>query len=683
MNKTRTSKSQNEISRRELIKIFGGAAAFAWLNPLANLNVFAADNVTPWTDEWDRAIIENALKKLETDFDEKEMMLTSKVNDEYHYHTNVRSMTVHQTRESLDYAELLLEDQSANRFKSFDRAVKILDRVLSLQETKADSKYQGLWSYYLEEPLDKMSPPDPNWADFNGEHLLLILHRHAARLPEALKPRIATSIGLAAGFIMRRPMTMHYTNIAAKGTHVTLGAGEFLNDKKIKDYATNRLIKWAEAVDSTGSFYEFNSPTYSRVALSVLARMLLIHKDAQVLDLTKKLHRRMWLHLADHFHTATNQFAAPLSRSYGNDLGASLWLQKSLGNKIQFANLDEVKAGKATAIGEIGVLNYDCPTDLRDRFTEKQKNVQRREMFLTGDMLIEYNVEYKRGRPIDPLQGTTFFTPDYSLGTINYFSFWNQRRPLMAYYGGQKRPAKWMQLKVMNEGYDFSSALFYSAQNENSVLAAVNFRTPGGNKQPDLDPIENGEFKSRRVYLQFVFDNWDPKSKILVDGKSVDNDSFKAAPLIITPQSRVTLELEGSKMCITPRFSVFGTERPTFRLARKDNQLWVEYFLFYAREPKLLKWAEINEAAALFTLEMDGSNGKLEDFDKSRAKQLFGIVQEPSRFACTWQSSAGKLNLAAGKQLKNLVTQDDLFDARINGEKVPRARLSDELIYKK
>ena len=184
----------NEISRRKLIKIFGATAAFAWLSPAANLSVFASDNTVLWTDEWDRVIIENALKKLEPDFDEKEMMLTTKVNDEYHYHTNIRSMTVHQTRESLDYAELLLEDRSANRDKSFDRAVKIIDRVLLLQETKADNKYQGLWSYYLEEPLDKMSPPDPNWADFNGEHLLLILHRHNARLPEALKTRIAASI---------------------------------------------------------------------------------------------------------------------------------------------------------------------------------------------------------------------------------------------------------------------------------------------------------------------------------------------------------------------------------------------------------------------------------------------------------------------------------------------------------
>ena len=531
MNQSQSNEIRCELSRRELLKIFGGAAALAWLDPAAGFNVSAADNAPSWTEEWNRGIIENALKKLDADFDEKEMMLTAKVGDEYHYHTNTRSMTVHQTRESLDYAELLLEDQSANRDKSAERALKIIERVLPLQETDLKSQYSGLWSYYLEEPLAKMSPPDPNWADFNGEHLLLIYHRHAARLPEKLKTDIAKSIGLAAGYIMRRPLTMHYTNIAAKGTHVTLGAAELLNDAKIKNYAVNRLISWAQAVDSTGSFYEFNSPTYSRVALSTLARMLLMHKDAQVLDLTKKLHRRMWLHLANHFHTATNQFAAPLSRSYGNDLGAALWLQKSLDNKIQLATLDEVKTGKASAIGEIGVLNYDCPADLRDRFTEKQKNVQRREMFLTGDMLIEYNVEYKRARPIDPLQGTTFLTPEYALGSINYFSFWNQRRPLMAYWGTQKRPANWMQLKVMNEAYDFSSALFYSVQNENSVLAAVNFRTPGGNKQPDLDPIKNGEFDSRRVYLQFVFDNWDPKLKILVDGASVDNDSFKDAPL--------------------------------------------------------------------------------------------------------------------------------------------------------
>ncbi len=54
------------------------------------------------------------------------------------------------------------------------RAFDVLRKLFSLQDVRPNSTTHGLWSYFLEEPLDKMASPDLNWADFIGTQLLQI-----------------------------------------------------------------------------------------------------------------------------------------------------------------------------------------------------------------------------------------------------------------------------------------------------------------------------------------------------------------------------------------------------------------------------------------------------------------------------------------------------------------------------
>ena len=66
------------------------------------------------------------------------------------------------------------------------RAVAIVDQLLSLQDVDPFSRTYGIWSWYLEEPLSEMAPPDWNWADFCGARLAMILTYHADSLPAEL-----------------------------------------------------------------------------------------------------------------------------------------------------------------------------------------------------------------------------------------------------------------------------------------------------------------------------------------------------------------------------------------------------------------------------------------------------------------------------------------------------------------
>jgi hypothetical protein len=226
-----------------------------------------------------------------------------------------------------------------------ERALAVIGRVIALQNTDPGSKWYGIWGWYLEEPPEKMAPADWNWADFNGATLLLIDLRHGARLGEALRARVREAIRHAAASIVRRNVSMNYTNIAAKGTFVTLAAAEVLGDRPLLDYATERIQRLASAIDETGSFAEYNSPTYARVTIANLTRIRMHVQHEGARGMAARIEGRVWAHLAARWDAARWQFAGPMSRCYSTDLGNPAWLAKALGNRILLPGLVRIPNG--------------------------------------------------------------------------------------------------------------------------------------------------------------------------------------------------------------------------------------------------------------------------------------------------------------------------------------------------
>jgi hypothetical protein len=149
-----------------------------------------------------------------------------------------------------------------------------------------------------------------------------------------------------------------------QGTFVTLAAAQLLDDKALWAYATDRQRRFARTVDETGSFAEYNSPTYANVTIVNLTRIRMFVKDAEVLALNARLHDRIWRHLAEHWHVPTLQLAGPMSRCYSTDIGSPLWLQKALGGRLPFATLDEIRSRTAGVAGETGIMHGTRLTSL-------------------------------------------------------------------------------------------------------------------------------------------------------------------------------------------------------------------------------------------------------------------------------------------------------------------------------
>lgn len=575
-----------------------------------------------WTREWDQAVIGAALAAMDLNFDSGEAMLARRVGGDYNYHSAMRNRVVHPTRESLEYALLLLESGGEEREA---RARQVIDRVISLQETDPQSRFYGIWGYYLEEPAPRMAPADFNWADFNGSTLLLIEHRHGARLGEPLRKRVLESIRHAMISIRRRNVSMSYTNIAVQGTFVTLAGAQLLGDKDMWEYATDRQRRFARTVDETGSFAEYNSPTYANVSIVNLTRIRMLVKDPDVLKLNERLHERVWLHLGKHWHFPTRQLAGPMSRCYSTDIGKPLWLQKALGGRLEFATLAEVESGSARGSGEIGIVDYRCPESVAQYFLKDQPPRQHRELFTPS------------------VQGTTWLDKNFCLGSANRADFWIQRRPVLAYWGGPQRPAKYAQLRFFKDDYDFASALSYATQERNRVLGMVCFRSPGGDKHVSIDVIKNGEFQASSLRLSLVIA--DPEAKIRLD---------KRRALVMSGSVSLSFELRAGK---------FGGQEPSIRLGQEGQHAAIIIDLFRSAQPQLIRWKEIPEAYAVFTL---GVNVAGDD--------SFECSVESGLARVRW----GDLEMTAATRVAAAKEQDSAFRESRKGIPVESVRLDEQ-----
>ncbi|MBM3746538.1 MAG: hypothetical protein FJW34_12145 [Acidobacteria bacterium] len=632
--------------------------AWGCLTAIPSLAPAGAEHSPAWTPEWDVALIRAAVERLDQAFDPGERMLARSVGPGYQYHTSVRGRTVHPTRDSLEYAVLLLEAGGEQRRR---RAGDILARVTALQETDPGGKWYGLWGWYLEEPAPRMSPADWNWADFNGALLLLAAARHGTSLEAPLLNRMREAIRHAAYSVRRRNVTMSYTNIAVMGSFVTLAAAEMLGDADLLAYARDRLRRLARAVDDTGSFAEYNSPTYTHVTIANLTRLRMLARDEDSRALVRLIHHRAWLHLARRWHPPTRQLAGPMSRCYQTDLGAPLWLQKALGGRLAFATREDIAVGRVTAPGEVGLLDYRCPEELAAGFLRWRGKRQHREVFLPA------------AAPVRPVQGTTWLERDFCLGAVNRGDLWIQRRPLLAYWGGASRPARYLQLRFLKDDYDFASALFYSAQQKNCVLGLVNFRWPGGDRHGSLDPIVGGEYQAARLRLRFDFQGVAEGARILAGGAPL-----RDLPAELPLETALGFDLGGARLWLRPRAARFGERGGRLSVAREESLLTVSIDLLREPRPVTMRWKDLPAAYAVFTLIMEGAAGRLEDLDRRAAAGAFDLKTAEGRLQAMWLAPGAALGLRGAAAVGAVAEQDRAFLELVNGRPAPLVRLSEE-----
>jgi len=504
-----------------------------------------------------KAALLRALERYEGSYDPQERMVKGPFGSPG-YHTTLKGGTVHRTSESLQYAVALL-DSGEERY--LRRAEDILRRVTALQDQDPQSRTYGIWSWFLEEPLEKMSPPDWNWADFCGHALAQVAMDHRQRVSPEVMDMVDRSLQHAARSIQRRNVGPSYTNIAALGTYVTTVAAELYGLADLREYARARLKRFYDYTMEQGAFTEYNSPTYTMVTLRVLTQFLNDVRDPETQRLVGALHRMAWEEIAQHFHPPTQQWAGPHSRCYHTLLPASalrqIWrgLGRGAGAEPDYVpSLEEHR------------VPLNCPEDLRALFAslDRPRSVVK---------------VFRKSEP--SIVGTTYLHPKYAIGSVNRGDMWNQRRALVAYWGSADKPS-YLHVRFLHDGYDFSAAQFFSAQREGHVVAAVNFAIDGGDTHISLDRIKNSTIKAVDLRLRFELGGAAP-----------------AMPASVPDQPGGTVELSCGDVLvrIAVPFARLGEWTGRWSVTQADGRCCVDV-VFYEGPRRDIRLDELDVAAA-------------------------------------------------------------------------------------
>ncbi|MHC4626330.1 MAG: hypothetical protein ACYTDV_05050 [Planctomycetota bacterium] len=551
-----------------------------------------------------------ALSKQDERYDPDEQMIRRPFSSPG-YHTTLKGGYVHPTRDSLNYAVALLDSGQVDRLK---RAEQILRRVISLQDQSPESRTYGIWSWFAEEPLEKMSPPDWNWADFCGTQLLQIAIDHSDRLDADLQSKVRESILHAGRAIKRRNVGPGYTNIAVMGAYVTLVAGEHFDDRELADYGKARLKRFYDHTFAQSSFSEYNSPTYSIVAITELSRMLRHVKDAESRRLLRELNRFAWSHVARHFHAPSGQWAGPHSRCYATLLRDSTraFIQRASDGQLSF--LPEATALESLNAHRTGTK---CPPDLLGYFTS------------LGEPRVEVETFAAKSPETHDIIGTTYLHTDYTLGSVNIGDLWNQRRPLLAYWKTEDGVVA-MRLRCLHDDYDYSSASIFTVQDKGDILGSVVFATDRGDTHISLDRLKDASIRARDLRLRLQFEG------------TIDN-----------------LELPARGRLNQPIKIASGPVNVNLQIARAvfaDNPVSVETtrdaidVVLYEGPRKNVNFAELKEAAVVFALTVSTGQEPIE------TNQL-SITNDQSIIQADFSASSGvKMSLTI--PAKPLATKD-------------------------
>lgn len=490
------------------------------------------------------------------------------------YHAKMADTTVHPFRESAVYASDLLDTGVAGYQQ---RAFKIFEKVIEYQDQDTASNTYGIWPYYYEESLEQMARPDWNWADFIGVQLLEAYMRHQRVFPGNLKTKMKESIIHASQSIQERDVQPSYTNIALMGTLVTYLTSRLFDISDMKAYADQRLEHFYRYTKKLGGFEEYNSPTYTRVALDVLIRMQQYILDPEADKMIEYCYKTGWSVLASHFHPATGQLAGPQSRCY------STFLREDFYDMLYGASDGKIKYKNAGIPYRYYKMQHRIPEQMIPDFIKTDREEMRVDTFDSGN---------------NPVTGYTYLHPSYSIGTANRSTTWTQRRPLISYWGTSEDP-RYFRPRLLHDFIDFAVGNIFSVQNKNKGLAALNFATNGGDYHLLFDRLSEGKFKAKDLRLRFEFGGTDLFDKISIrDGKLIHMEDGEI---------RIGIKLLYAK---------FGDENITIKKGRDGDISWVDVII-YSGEKRSFNLSKIDNAVFAWAFSIshlsDGQTGSVQE----------------------------------------------------------------------
>lgn len=520
-------------------------------------------------------LLRQELESLHPAYDSGACMLRT-VTSGRHYHSDLDSgVVVHQTRESLEYAVALLKTGD-RQLRA--RGLEIVRSVLPMQETDPAKPYCGVWPYYPEDPLDgRKAPVDYNWADFIAVPLIDVLTNHADMLDPELSADIRRRLVLAAEAVRRRDVQPDYTNMCIMGAYVCYAVGDICQRGDLKNYARRRLRNFHAYTLRSGGFTEYNSPTYTVVALDELLRMkrCIVNKDD--LAIVDELYTLAWDMVGRHYHSPSGQWCGPNLRSYSNlatDATKRLLYNASEGVielPGDYARIPDVLAPHK--IPASAMRSFCCDAMPR--------------------VVVDTFYCDRADKAVAPVVGKLYQTPDFALASVNKGYMWNQTRPLMAHFGTTENPC-YLRVRFLHDFYDYAGVNIHSAQKASRVLSLLNVACDGGDTHPSIDRIADGLLDASDLCL-----------RVEIGG------DISAAEIVLpdTPDGALVVNAAGRRFTLSVPFARWDNmSGGHWRTGGDDNTRWVDYVI-YNGERRRFDLNSMPSAAIGLSMAVDDSVG--------------------------------------------------------------------------
>lgn len=268
-------------------------------------------------------------------------------------------------RETSFYAlGLLIRDAPGDR----KTAAEALDAVLKQQYVTPGVRWFGTFKRTPEE-LDPGADAvmwrdyDPNWREFVGVTLEIILVEFPDRIPAQLAQRIYRSIDLAVeGEIAEKRLVPSYTNPA-----LMYGAlWDFAAQHDGRADWRQQSAAWIDNVyglfSKFGAFSEYNSPTYYGVDLLGISLWRDYGSTQHIRSLGSTMESGLWHDVAALYQPELHNLCGPYDRSYGMDTEkfpslVSIWMATAFdGDHTPLPPLKTLSGSALSYMPQIAVL---------------------------------------------------------------------------------------------------------------------------------------------------------------------------------------------------------------------------------------------------------------------------------------------------------------------------------------
>ena len=303
--------------------------------------------------------------------------------------SRLRTDLNHDVRKTSYYAlGLLLRDRPGD----VERAHLALNAVLDQQIERPGQLCHGTFFRSPEESPPPTNPQDldwthydPNWRQFIGTTLAIILEEYEEKIPDSLVERMDKALERAIDGEIHEFRSQHrgrsgpkenkglenYTNIALMHAFLWTYSGDRLNRPEWIKEGENFAEKIYKNFKQFGTFEEYNSPSYYGVDLFALGLWRSYGPTNFLREKGTELEAELWKDIALHYHAGLKNMAGPYSRAYGMDMNTyvqltGLWLRTVLDTK--HSPLPET--GDFDYVPHFAILGTLIPSDAMDHFKQ-------------------------------------------------------------------------------------------------------------------------------------------------------------------------------------------------------------------------------------------------------------------------------------------------------------------------